>query len=387
MTKLLIPDAADALRRNNFDAIRLAMALLVIWSHCFAIYYGSEANEPISLLLGGHYNAGKVGVWVFFIISGFLITHSYVRSPDIRTYLKRRVQRIHPGFVVATSICAFLVVPLFSTQGFALLSAGEVARTIGWNLLLQGYMPPSDAFAGNPVHAVNGALWSISFEFWCYLAVAAFGVARLINRRVALVVVLGLIMAVRIWLDLTDRKPGGGIIGDIIGWPYLWFSVAPCFLTGMLVYLYRDRLPRSRALLVTSLAALVAVAHLPLPPVASKILCDILFPTVTAYAVFHLAFSDRIRLHHAARYGDFSYGTYLYGFPIQQMVMAGFGAVLPFFLYVPVTMALSLLAGALSWHLVEQWFLPRSRRTREAPVATVALPDVALDRPARLQVP
>lgn len=100
---MLIPADADAMRRNNFDAIRLAMALLVIWSHCFAIYYGSEANEPISRLMGGHYNAGNVGVWVFFIISGFLITHSYVRSPDLLAYLRRRVARIHPGFIVARS--------------------------------------------------------------------------------------------------------------------------------------------------------------------------------------------------------------------------------------------------------------------------------------------
>lgn len=51
--------------------------------------------------MGGHYNAGNVGVWVFFIISGFLITHSYVRSPDLLAYLRRRVARIHPGFIVA----------------------------------------------------------------------------------------------------------------------------------------------------------------------------------------------------------------------------------------------------------------------------------------------
>ncbi|SNS59585.1 Peptidoglycan/LPS O-acetylase OafA/YrhL, contains acyltransferase and SGNH-hydrolase domains [Sphingomonas laterariae] len=362
MSGLLIPAEAGAMRRNNFDAIRLGMALLVIWSHCFAIYHGSEANEPVSRLLGGHYNAGNVGVWVFFIISGFLISHSYVRSPDLWTYLKRRVARIHPGFIAATSICAFLVVPLFSSQGFAVLSPAEVARTIGLNILLQGHMPPSDAFAANPVQAVNGALWSIPFEFWCYLGLAALGAAGAMRKRIAVPLLMVLIMLVRAWLDLTGRKPGGGIIGDIIGWPYLWFAVAPCFLAGMSVYLYRDRLPRSRTLFAGLLLALLIAAHLPVSPLASQILCGLLFPPATAYMVFHLGFSRSVRLPDVARRGDYSYGTYLYGFPIQQMVMAAFGVAMPFFLYVPTVLALSLIAGMASWYCVEQWFLPRSRR-------------------------
>ncbi|MGH6782514.1 MAG: acyltransferase family protein [Sphingomonadaceae bacterium] len=366
------------MRRNNFDAIRLGMALLVIWSHCFAIYYGSEAAEPISRLLGGHYNAGNVGVWVFFIISGFLISHSFARAQNLWAYLKRRIARIHPGFIVATSICAFIVVPLFSSQGLSALTPAEVARTIGLNLLLQGHMPPSDAFAANPVQAVNGALWSISFEFWCYLALAALGVAGAMRRRVAVPVLLVLLMAARAWLDLTGRKPGGGIIGDIIGWPYLWFAVAPCFLAGMAVYLYRDRLPRSRAFLAVALAALLIAAYLPIGPIASKILCDMLFPLVTAYAVFHLGFSRSVHLPDVARYGDYSYGTYLYGFPIQQAVMAVFGLAMPFMLYVPTVMALALLAGMASWYGVEQWFLPRARREHGDPPAAEPI----FDQPA-----
>src|SRR5262245_27727188 len=102
-------------RTNNFDAIRLAMALLVVWSHSFALYYGSEKNEPISLLLSGAYNAGNIGVMVFFIVSGFLIPQSFSRSGSLTNYLARRARRIYPGYLVATSLCAFAVIPLFST--------------------------------------------------------------------------------------------------------------------------------------------------------------------------------------------------------------------------------------------------------------------------------
>lgn len=100
-----------------------------------------------------------------------------------------------------------------------------------------------------------------------------------------------------------------------------------------------------------------------------------------------MAFSGRLRLHDISRRGDFSYGTYLYGFPIQQIVMALWGASLPFALYVPATMLLALMAGVLSWHLVEQWFLPRSRRQRDVALSPVPAPEMGLDGTARLQAP
>src|SRR6185295_19514916 len=99
---LLIPYGFALQRRNNFDAIRLAMALLVVWSHSFALYLGSEKTEPLSLLLNGAYNSGNIGVMVFFIISGFLVTQSFVTSKSLTRFMARRIRRIYPGYLVAT---------------------------------------------------------------------------------------------------------------------------------------------------------------------------------------------------------------------------------------------------------------------------------------------
>src|ERR1700732_1330773 len=105
---------------NNFAAIRIVMALLVVWSHCFALYLGSEATEPISVILHGMTNAGRVAVQVFFVVSGFLITQSFERSSSSWAYLKKRVARIYPGYLVATAICAFLIIPAFSDVRYTL---------------------------------------------------------------------------------------------------------------------------------------------------------------------------------------------------------------------------------------------------------------------------
>ena len=230
MRSYLVPQKSTSHARNNFDTIRLAMALLVVWSHSFAIYVGSEDGEPISLLMNGTYNAGNIGVLVFFIISGFLICQSYDQRNTVRKYFERRVRRIYPGYLVATAICAFVIIPIFSSH--ADLSTKEVFKTLGLNLLLQNYFPPSDVFDGR---ALNGSLWSIPFEFWCYIGLAILGLSQLLIERWSIVAIASLAMLIRVWLDLTGRKPGGGLVGLIIGWPYEWFIVLPCFLAGVVL--------------------------------------------------------------------------------------------------------------------------------------------------------
>lgn len=353
----LVPQKASSHARNNFDALRLAMALLVVWSHSFAIYIGSESSEPISRLMNGTYNAGNLGVLVFFIISGFLICQSYDQRKNIRTYFERRVHRIYPGYIVATSICAFVVIPIFSSH--ADLSTTEVFKTLGLNLLLRNYFPPSDVFGGKPL---NGSLWSIPFEFWCYIGLAFLGLSQLLTRRWPVIAITSLTMLVRVWLDLTGRKPG--MFGFIIGWPYLWFIVLPCFLAGTTLYLYRDVVPRSGLAVCAGLASLIGVANLPIDPLYRSCLVNLLFPPVIAYSVIYMAFSPGIKLHNASRFGDFSYGTYLYAFTIQEMLLFVFGRELSFPVYIATSMTLALVLGIVSWLFVERWFLVRSPRRK-----------------------
>src|ERR1035438_931447 len=119
---------------NNFDAIRLMMAIAVIWSHSFALALPEgETVEPISILTNGHYNAGNIAVMVFFAISGFLICESRLKSKSLGSFLGKRVRRIYPGYMAASTIGVFIVVPLFSTAyDFSLV---QIAKTVGGNLL------------------------------------------------------------------------------------------------------------------------------------------------------------------------------------------------------------------------------------------------------------
>jgi peptidoglycan/LPS O-acetylase OafA/YrhL len=344
---------------NNFDAVRLAMALLVVWSHCFALYLpAGEAAEPISILTNGHFNAGNIAVLIFFIISGFLICQSYLKTNDMRRFFVKRVKRIYPGYLAAIAICAFVVIPAFSVV--YLLSTHEIAKTISFNFLLRNYFPPSIAFARNKSQAINGSLWSIPFEFWCYVGIATLGALRALTKTW---VVSGLILCSvlsRAALDLMDKKPGLGLIGDIFGWPYLWLLILPSFLMGTVFFLLRATLPRSRTILIALLAGLLISCYVPIGGKWQKILSEAIFPGAAAYSVFYFSFNNVLKLRRVATYGDFSYGTYLFAFPIQQILISMFIFTFPAF--VATSLALSLGAGVLSWHLIEKWFLARTKQ-------------------------
>jgi peptidoglycan/LPS O-acetylase OafA/YrhL len=335
---------------NHFNTIRLAMALLVVWSHSFAIYYGTEDFEPVSLLLDGKYNAGNIGVRVFFAISGFLIVQSWERTSSPRSYFEKRVKRIYPGYLVALAICSFVIVPAYSSQGFSIITPNLIGEWAWKNLLMRNFIPASDAFPGDPLFAINGSLWSIPFEFWCYIAVAALGLTRLIGRGWFPLFALIAIILVKAWLDATGREIGGPFVHKIFGWPYLWFSMAPSFLVGVVTLKFGGHIPRSRWILVGLVMATIATAHL----FASRVPFDLLFIPTMGYALFYMAFSP-IKVPDAARYGDISYGTYLYAFPCQRVLVTSLP--LPFPAYVAASLVLAMIAGALSWSLVERHFV------------------------------
>lgn len=139
---------------------------------------------------------GGIAVGGFFIISGFLITNSFLRSRSLWTYLKKRVARIYPGFIVCMIVCATIVVPLshahFTHQGVLRNVAGFLATTFA--LREFGY---TGAFPSSHIHYINGSRWTVSNEFYCYLLVPVLGLAGALRKRVVL---LGMFVMSTPWL-------------------------------------------------------------------------------------------------------------------------------------------------------------------------------------------
>lgn len=331
---------------NNVDSVRLLLALAVIWSHSFALGAGSEDREPISILTNGQMNAGNVAVFFFFSISGYLITESWLRKPDALTFLKKRFARIYPGFLVAT-LCAVLF--------FAPLGLGRPPGAIAdlpWRHIVLSAVRLQDfgvsgAFGGNSLHAINGSLWSISYEFWCYLGVLCLGFAGALRRPVFLWLVLVATVATNEYLVHTGWLPGGKLLGVVFGAPFLWTRLLPYFLCGALLRLSRGWLPLSPWGALACVVALCALRFVPRG-------INVALPLLGTYAVLWFGLACRWRLPDLARFGDLSYGTYLYAFPLQQLVVMKMGGSASPVLVFATATPLTLIFAAASWHLVEK---------------------------------
>ena len=252
-------------RRNNFDMIRVLLAMLVLFSHSYPLGVGSDAGDPINLLTHGQANGGAIAVDLFFVISGFLITASYERSKSILDYLKKRAARIYPGFLFAMAIDMLLVLPLGGGHLAGSSSPARVLNAVTQTLRLQEPRY-AGAFPANPYPGVvNGSTWSIQYEFWCYLGVVLLGVtAALRSRSILLLLFLLSIASSTLW-SIENWHLSGGILGRIFGYPPFWARLLPMYLAGVVFYRFRSHLSIKLHWILMASALLAAGALVPMP--------------------------------------------------------------------------------------------------------------------------
>jgi peptidoglycan/LPS O-acetylase OafA/YrhL len=347
---------ALAPRQNNFDALRLLAAICVIFSHSFLIAEGAQNNEPLILLTGNQSILGLAGVFVFFAISGFLVTQSFEQTPNPLHYLWKRALRIFPGLFVATLLSAFVLGPLVTTLPLgAYLSQPEPYRYVLGNTLLDQTVHelPGVSFVANPVgFEINGSLWTLRLEFVMYLMVLALGVLRQLTLRAALLLLAFGIACLHFEM-LYALEKWGWFFELLSGWGWL----VGFFAAGMVLY----KLRHTR--IFDGRIALLALAGLALSIPLRQFIP--LFPVFGCYLALWLALSPRLPVIPVARFGDLSYGLYIYGWPVEETVMWVSGRHAAWWLVFLIALPAAAAIAFLSWHLVERPMLrlkPRSRR-------------------------
>ena len=152
---------------------------MVIVSHSPLLLDGDRSREFLTRIFGT-LTGGDVAVDGFFLISGYLITKSFIDTPAIVSYLKRRVARIVPGYAIAFLISALCIGPFVG--GASVLSVSGIGHLLTQMATL---LPPKviGVFPGLAYPSLNSSLWTIRFEFECYLAIAALGALGLLRPQ------------------------------------------------------------------------------------------------------------------------------------------------------------------------------------------------------------
>ncbi|TMH31296.1 MAG: acyltransferase [Betaproteobacteria bacterium] len=334
-------------RNNNFNLLRFLAASAVIFSHSYALT-GRGLDEPLLRWSDGATYLGLSGVTVFFIISGFLVSKSFTERKTLAAFAAARALRIYPALVAATLFSAVLAVALGTLPWREFLSDPQtqhfvVRNSFGWRI--EYFLP--GAFLDNPYpRAVNGSLWSVPIELSMYVACALAGTLGLLYRRVAfnIVFVAGfVIFTLRPdWFTLYNHVPHVRLL-------------ALAFATGSLAWVNRDVIPLS------PWAAAVALLVLVVNP--GEILRGPFSLILLAYVVLTFALHPTLRFAAFNRIGDYSYGLYVYAFPIQQALVNVKHDLDPFGLFAA-AFALTLLMAMASWHGMEKPALGLKSRFR-----------------------
>jgi peptidoglycan/LPS O-acetylase OafA/YrhL len=339
--------------RNNFDLLRLIFASCVLVSHAY------ELSRHPSLHGLSLFFSAEAGVKAFFVASGYLVVMSFENSASLREYAGKRARRIYPAYFTVVVLAALAGLAISDEPAGTLLAG--VGRYLAANLAFLNFLAPTipGIFVGNTWQEVNGALWTLKVEVMFYAAVPfivwtyrRLGVIPTLTALYALSVLYTGVLGVLaqgsergVWAQLQRQLPGQ----------------LTYFIAGTALYVYREALPRRWPLLLGVAAGLYVAQRLLHAPLAAAMLEPVWLAIVVVYAAYGLRF-----LGNFARYGDLSYGIYIFHLPIiQAAVAAGLFAFQPWLAFALCATA-TVLAALLSWHLVEKPFLTRRSHYRLA---------------------
>lgn len=360
-------DVADS-RANLFHHIRISAAITVLVSHAFPLC-GQTSLEPVQRVTG--FSAGYVAVAVFFCLSGFLITRSWVKKPNLRRFISARAFRIYPGLWVALLLTVFVLGPSMSVvslnEYFGSKSLADYLSRNGTLISVRYALP--GVFESNHHTEVNGSLWTLPLEMYCYVFVACFGMIG-VFRRPKVLLFLAILLQLLFIANTTDALP---ISSDRLR---RFLAVGSMFAAGAAFYLYKERiLLRKEAAICVML---LIVASLLVPSKAGIISLHLGLP----YVLFCVGYLPQKLAMRWSMKTDLSYGVYIYAFPIQQLAVQIWPN-MNWWQNILFALPFTLICAALSWKLVEKPALNAGRRLNDsdnqsANLVTQELPNEAV---------
>jgi peptidoglycan/LPS O-acetylase OafA/YrhL len=344
VTRSSTPTVADLIlstggRSSGFDYLRVTLALSVVVWHSVVTSYGTSFqseiwNSPWRSVVG-------LILPMFFALSGFLVAGSLSRNA-LPTFLGLRALRIMPALGVEICLSALILGPLLTTVPLIQYFSDSKFYSYFLNLFGDVHFFLPGLFADNPFPAyVNGQLWTIPFELECYLLLAIFAAAGIFRRTGLFVFATFVLHAVWTGQAIFEAYAQGAL--PLSGSTVPGNVLPLCFLAGVVLYLLRDRVRASWPLCLAALAVSSIALQVPFG--------DFLISFPVAYLTIFLGLLNPRRL--PLRGGDYSYGIFLYGFPIQQLVASQGTSFHRWYVNLAIAVPLTVAFAALSWNFVE----------------------------------
>lgn len=334
-------------RTNNFDCLRLVAAFAVLASHISPIH-GSVARLGV---------LGAFGVFVFFSISGYLVSASWERDPSLGRFVARRVLRILPALVAAIALAAFIIGPAASRLSLSeYFSHPQFFAYVRSVLLFPVTFSLPAVFESNPLpNVVNGSLATLPIEVTMYAAISLIGVLAMLLPKAR-----GPVLCVCLTLCWAAEMRGvNGTFLTMLASEFV--SCAACFFLGCLLWQFRRLTGSLKGYWIPCAIVLYWLINSSFELWALLLLVPVI---TVSFANDSYPYINRL-----GRFGDISYGLYIYAFLIQQSLMHWFPQ-LGQVEFSVLSVVLSAAAGYASWHLLEHPVLRLKDRLGKKPSTT-----------------
>lgn len=340
---------------NNLTLVRLVLASAVIYTHCYWLLSGRMGKDDLSFLLGAPVSAYAVDG--FFFLSGFLVYASLRRSAGVADFMLARLVRLWPALALSVGIAvlAGFVVTIDRADYFS----GATLKFLTNNLsfIAPAYNLTGVICDGRPC-TINGSLWTLPWEARCYLLLGMLALLGLAREKMMVRLVLPATLVFALLWDLSAvREAAGGLIGrDALYYPDMADRLWPLFALGAAAYIFREKIHLSWVALGT-LFIVNVLAH----QAGIGLHVRAVF---VGYALLCCGFLTARSRAISGRWHDYSYGMYIYAFPV--MIALGqwreWGSQ---FTLAAATALVTLPFAVLSWHAVERPALDGFRHYRK----------------------